>query len=106
MSIFSTLLEDRKTNINLTGVDFILKDKFNNDNVFKYKEIEEDDSELKQFTDSFNKLSKDYRTKNSRIIEDVCLAAILEKSESKQYLSIADIYGSLIGITIERQLFS
>ena len=106
MSIFSTLLEDRKTNINLTGVDFILKDKFNNDNVFKYKEIEEDDSELKQFTDSFNKLSKDYRTKNSRIIEDVCLAAILEKSESEQYLSIADIYGSLIGITIERQLFS
>lgn len=104
MSIFSTLLENRKTNINLTGVDFILKDKFNNDNVFKYKEIENEDEEIKQFTDYLKKLSKDYSTKNST--EDVCLAAILEKSESEQYLSIADIYGSLIGITIERQLFS
>lgn len=101
MSLFSTLKENKESNIDLVGIDLILKEKFKNDNILEYKKKPVYEEE------AFNNLvySKEYKEEENKI-EDVYAAAILQKGTTEQYISIADIYGAIIGVIIEQKLFS
>lgn len=101
MSLFSTLKENKESNIDLVGIDLILKEKFKNDNILEYKRKQVYEEEA--FRDMI--YSKEYKEEENKT-EDVYAAAILQKGTTEQYISIADIYGAIIGVIIEQKLLS
>lgn len=101
MSLFSTLKENKESNIDLVGIDLILKEKFKNDNILEYKRKQVYEEEA--FRDLI--FSKEYKEEENKT-EDVYAAAILQKGTTEQYISIADIYGAIIGVIIEQKLLS
>ena len=103
MSLFSTLKENKESNIDLVGIDLILKEKFKNDNLLRYKEKAVYGQD---FIDEIKmQISKEYKEEENKT-EDVYAAAILQKGTTEQYISIADIYGAIIGVIIEQKLLS
>lgn len=103
MSFFSTLKENKESNIDLVGIDLILKEKFKNDNFLRYKEKPVSGQD---FIDEIKmQISKQYKEEENKT-EDVYAAAILQKGVTEQYISIADIYGAIIGVIIEQKLLS
>ena len=103
MSFFSTLKENKESNIDLVGIDLILKEKFKNDNFLRYKEKPVSGQD---FIDEIKmQISKQYKEEENKT-EDVYAAAILQKGVTEQYISIADIYGAIIGVIIEQILLS
>ena len=105
MSFFSTLKENKESNIDLVGIDLILKEKFKNDNFLRYKEKPVSGQD---FIDEIKmQISKQYKEEEEENkTEDVYAAAILQKGVTEQYISIADIYGAIIGVIIEQKLLS